>query len=75
MSVSPAPTVDERPTARAIARTVLIVVLCAFAVYLVYLLRTPIAYLVLAAFIAACASGPVNVRTRRNNSGFPIGHV
>ena len=40
MSVTPAPTVDERPTARAIARTVLIVVLCVSAVYLVYLLRT-----------------------------------
>ena len=75
MSVSPAPTVDERPTARAIARTVLIVVLCAFAVYLVYLLRTPIAYLVLAAFIAACASGPVNVLSRRMKRGFAIGIV
>ena len=75
MSVTPAPTVDERPSARAIARTVLIVVLCAFAVYLVYLLRTPIAYLILAAFIAACAAGPVNVLSRHMKRGFAIAIV
>ena len=75
MSVTPAPTVDERPTARAIARTVLIVVLCVFAVYLVYLLRTPIAYVVLAAFIAACVSGPVNALSRHMKRGFAIAIV
>ena len=75
MSVTPAPTVDERPSSRAIARTVLIVVLCVSAVYLVYLLRTPIAYLVLAAFIAACAAGPVNVLSRHMRRGSAIAIV
>jgi predicted PurR-regulated permease PerM len=75
VSVTPAPTVDERPSARAIARTVLIVVLCVFAVYLVYLLRTPITYVILAAFIAACASGPVNSLSRHMKRGFAIAIV
>jgi predicted PurR-regulated permease PerM len=75
VSVTPAPTVDERPSARAIARTVLIVVLCVSAVYLVYLLRTPIGYLVLAAFIAACVSGPVNALSRHMRRGFAMAIV
>jgi predicted PurR-regulated permease PerM len=75
VSVTPAPTVDERPSSRAIARTVLIVVLCAFAVYLVYLLRTPIAYVVLAAFIAACVSGPINALSRHMKRGFAMAIV
>ena len=75
MSVTPAPTVDERPSARAIARTVLVVVLCVSAVYLVYLLRTPIGWLVLAAFIAACAAGPVSALSRHMKRGFAIAIV
>jgi predicted PurR-regulated permease PerM len=75
LTVTPAPTVDERPSSRAIARTVLIVVLCVFAVYLLYLLRTPIVYVVLAAFIAACVSGPVNVLSRHMRRGFAIAIV
>jgi predicted PurR-regulated permease PerM len=75
VTVTPAPMVDERPTSRAIARTVFIVVLCVAAVYLVYLLRTPIAYVVLAAFIAACVSGPINALSRRMKRGFAIGIV
>jgi len=47
--------VDERPTSRAIARTVFIVVLCVAAVYLVYLLRTPIAYVLIWALFAIAA--------------------
>lgn len=75
VTVTSAPTVDERPTSRAIARTVFIVVLCAFAVYLVYLLRTPITYVILAAFIAACVSGPVNVLSRHMRRGVAIAIV
>jgi predicted PurR-regulated permease PerM len=75
VSATPAPTVDERPSARAIARTVLVVVLCVSAVYLVYLLRTPIGWLVLAAFIAACASGPVNALSQHMRRGFAIAIV
>ncbi|HZB05031.1 MAG TPA: AI-2E family transporter [Thermoleophilaceae bacterium] len=58
-----------------IARTVFTVVLCVAAVYLVYLLRTPIAYVVLAAFIAACASGPVNALARHMKRGAAVGIV
>ena len=72
VTVTPAPTVDERPSSRAIARTVFIVVLCVFAVYLLYLLRTPVVYVILAAFIAACVSGPVNVLSRHMRRGFAI---
>jgi len=75
VTVTPAPTVDERPSSRAIARTVFIVVLCVFAVYLLYLLRTPIVYVILAAFIAACVSGPVNVLSRHMRRGFAIAIV
>jgi predicted PurR-regulated permease PerM len=75
VTATPAPTVQERPSSRAIARTVLIVVLCAFAVYLVYLLRTPIAYVVMAAFIAACASGPVRALSRHMKRGAATGLV
>ena len=49
--------------------------LCVFAVYLVYLLRTPIAYVILAAFIAACVSGPVNALSRHMKRGFAIAIV
>jgi predicted PurR-regulated permease PerM len=63
------------PSSRAIARIVFIVVVAAFAVYLIYLLRTPIAYVVLAAFIAACASGPVGGLSRHMKRGLAIAIV
>ena len=63
------------PSSRSILRVVLIVVLSAFALYLVYRLRTIIAWLVVAAFIAACASGPVNVLQRRMRRGLAIALV
>jgi predicted PurR-regulated permease PerM len=49
-----------------------IVVLSALALYLIYLLRQPIGWLVLATFVAVCASGPVNVLSRRMRRGFAI---
>lgn len=63
------------PSSRSIVRVVVIVVVSAFALYLVYRLRTIIAWLVVAAFIAACASGPVNVLARRMKRGFAIALV
>jgi predicted PurR-regulated permease PerM len=63
------------PTARTVVRVVLIVVLSAFALYLVYRLRTIIAWLVVAAFVAACAAGPMNVLERRMRRGFAIALV
>jgi predicted PurR-regulated permease PerM len=52
-----------------------IVVLSALALYLVYRLRTIIAWLVLAAFVAACASGPVDMLERRMRRGLAIALV
>jgi predicted PurR-regulated permease PerM len=62
----------ERPSARTILRTVLIVVLVVLTLYLLYLLRRPISWLVIAAFIAIAMSGPVNLLQRRMRRGLAI---
>ena len=49
------------PLGRATLRTVLIVVAVAAVLYLIYLLQTPLTWLVIAAFIAVAMSGPVNL--------------
>jgi predicted PurR-regulated permease PerM len=51
-------------TPRAILRTVLIVVGVVLALYLIYLLRKPITWIVIAAFIAIGVSGPVSYLSR-----------
>lgn len=51
---------------------VAIVVASALALYLIYLLRTPLAWLVLATFLAAAASAPVNVLSRTIPRGAAI---
>ena len=62
-------------TTRLILRTVLIVVAVALALYVIYLLRKPLSWLVIAAFIAVAVSGPVNVLSRRMKRGFAIAIV
>ena len=62
-------------TARSIARTVLIVVAVLLTMYVLYLLRKPISWLIIAAFIAVAAAGPVNVLQRRMKRGFAIAIV
>ncbi len=67
----------ERPqppvlTARLIVRTVVLVVLVVLALYLLWLLRTPISWLVIATFLAIALSGPVNVLSRRMPRGLAI---
>jgi len=52
------------PFGRAVLRTVLIVVVVALALYILYLLRTPITWLIIAGFIAVAMSGPVNLIQR-----------
>ncbi|HEX2128606.1 MAG TPA: AI-2E family transporter [Solirubrobacterales bacterium] len=49
---------------RAVLRTVLIIVGVALVLYILYLLRKPITWLVIAAFIAVAMSGPVNLLQR-----------
>lgn len=67
------PTVDSTP--RAIARAVLIAAAVVLFLYILYLLRRPLSWLVIAAFIAIAAAGPVNVLQRRMNRGFAIATV
>ena len=50
----------------------LIVVLVVAILYVLYLLREPIGWLVVAAFIAVAVSGPVNVLSRHMKRGFAI---
>ena len=57
---------------RAIMRIVLIVVLAALALYIVYRLRRPISFLVIAAFIAVAMTGPVNLLHRVMKRGLAI---
>jgi predicted PurR-regulated permease PerM len=58
--------------ARAVLRTVMIVVAVVLILYLIYLLRHPIGLLAVATFIAIALSGPVNVLQRRMRRGFAI---
>lgn len=71
MSAS-APATRPEPTPRGILRTVLIVLCVVAAIYLIYLLRKPIGWLVLATFIAVALSGPVNLLNRRMPRGLAI---
>ena len=57
---------------RTVIRTVLIVVCVVLALYVIYLLRRPISWLVIAAFIAVAAAGPVNYLQRHMRRGFAI---
>ena len=59
------PLIRDGPTVRAIFRVVVVVVLSAVALYLLFRLRTPIGYLLMAVFVAVCASGPINALSRR----------
>jgi predicted PurR-regulated permease PerM len=54
------------------ARVVGVVVLAVLALYLIYLLRTPLGWLVLAGFIAIAVSGPVRFLERRVRRGLAI---
>jgi predicted PurR-regulated permease PerM len=67
------PAVDSTP--RAILRNVLIVVGVVLALYLIYLLRKPLTWIVIAAFIAIAVSGPVNYLSRWMKRGLAIAAV
>ena len=60
---------------RIILRAVLIVVAVVLVLYVIYLLRRPISWLVIAAFIAIALSGPVNALSQRMRRGFAIAIV
>src|SRR3954466_9507656 len=60
---------------RAVLRVVTIVVVSAIALYLVYLLRKPIGWVLTATFLAVALSGPVNTLNRYMRRGFAIAIV
>jgi predicted PurR-regulated permease PerM len=57
------------------ARAVAVVVVAAVGLYLVYLLRQPLGWLVLAGFIAVAVSGPVKLFERKMRRGLAIAIV
>jgi predicted PurR-regulated permease PerM len=60
------------PSARIVLRNVLIVVGVALAIYVAYLLRRPLGWIVVALFVAVALSGPVNVLQRHMRRGLAI---
>jgi predicted PurR-regulated permease PerM len=58
--------------AKAIARIVLIVIGVVVSLYVIYLLRKPVSWLLVAAFLAVALSGPVNWLNRRMRRGLAI---
>lgn len=65
----------DGPPVRSILRVVVTVVLSAFALYLIYLLRTPISWLFFATFLAVAVSAPVNLLSRRMPRGVAVALV
>jgi predicted PurR-regulated permease PerM len=57
---------------RSVVRTLVIVITFAIALYLVYLLRRPIGWVLIAAFLAIALSGPVNRLNEHMRRGFAI---
>ena len=62
----------EESFVRAVFRSVLVIVAVAVALYVIFLLRGPLAWLVIALFIAVAISGPVNFLSRRLKRGLAI---
>ncbi|HSI80073.1 MAG TPA: AI-2E family transporter [Solirubrobacterales bacterium] len=60
------------PLGKAVLRTILIVVAVVITLYVIYLLRKPIIWLVIAAFIAVAMSGPVNLFSRVMKRGLAV---
>jgi predicted PurR-regulated permease PerM len=60
------------PSARSVVRIVLIVVCVAICLYLLYLLRRPISWILIATFLAVALSGPVNFLAAHMRRGFAI---
>ncbi|MEA2348848.1 MAG: hypothetical protein QOG62_2635, partial [Thermoleophilaceae bacterium] len=62
-------------SARSVVRVVLIIVIVAISLWLLYLLRQPLTWLFIAAFLAIALSGPVNLLQRKMPRGLAIGLV
>jgi predicted PurR-regulated permease PerM len=68
------PTVRVEPaySPRVIVRTVMVIVTVAISLYVVYLLRKPIGWVLIATFLAVALSGPVNWLSQRMRRGLAI---
>jgi predicted PurR-regulated permease PerM len=64
------PRIDSSPAA--IARIVLVVAAVVLLLYLLWLLRKPISWLIIAGFLAVAMAGPVNFLQRHMKRGFAI---
>ena len=60
---------------RAVLRVVLVVVVVVLTLVLMYLLRRPLTWIFIAAFIAVALSGPISVLERRMRRGFAVAIV
>ena len=65
----------REPTVRGILRVVLTVVCSALAIYLIYLLRTPLSWLFFATFVAVAVAAPVNRLNQHMPRGLAIAVV
>jgi predicted PurR-regulated permease PerM len=62
----------REPSVRVVLRVVVTVVLSVLALYLVYLVRTPLFFLAVATFVSVAVSGPVNTLSGRMPRGLAI---
>src|SRR5215217_9389505 len=65
----------ERLSARSVFRIVGIVIVSALALFVIYLVRTPLSWIFMAGFIAIAVSGPVAYLSRYMRRGFAIAIV
>jgi predicted PurR-regulated permease PerM len=66
---------DTFLSVRAVLRVVLVVVVVVLTPLLMYVLRRPLTWLFIAAFIAVALSGPINLLARRMRRGFAVAIV
>ncbi len=71
----PSPRAADYPQVKAIVRVVVIVVVAVGTIALIYVLRKPLVWLLLATFLAVALSGPVNYLDRRMPRGVAIAAV
>jgi len=71
----PSPRAADYPQVKAIVRVVVIVVVAVGTIALIYVLRKPLVWLLLATFLAVALSGPVNYLDRRMPRGVAIAVV
>jgi predicted PurR-regulated permease PerM len=72
---APATTSPDFPGLRAVLRVVLVVVAVVITLWLIYLLREPLTWIFIAAFIAIALSGPISFLERRMPRGLAIALV